>query len=288
MSITVIDGGFGTLLCRILGPSASIDTDPLWSARSLAKHPDQVVQAHMEFAKAGAQLIRTNSYQASIGGFREHLGLNEEESINLIKKSVELARQAITTFITFQLEQDEFMPPPLLVGSVGPYGAALHDGSEYTGSYASGMSEEQLMAWHRPRIRALNEAGIRLLAVETIPALVEARAVLRLLKSEFPHLRAWTQLEAVGVNCVHPSWVTPLLQSVKNANAAIPLIAYPNSGETWLPDIGWKRGENMKTVASYVPEWLKLGVRYVGGCCRTYPEDTSQILEEVKKRTITQ
>jgi homocysteine S-methyltransferase len=81
--------------------------------------------------------------------------------------------------------------PPLVVGSVGPYGAALHDGSEYRGDYASTVSEEQLMAWHRPRLQALNQAGIRLLAVETIPALSEAKAVLRLLKSEFPHLRAW-------------------------------------------------------------------------------------------------
>jgi S-methylmethionine-dependent homocysteine/selenocysteine methylase len=83
------------------------------------------------------------------------------------------------------------MPPPLLVGSVGPYGAALHDGSEYTGCYAEWMSEEQLMAWHRPRIRALDQAGVRLLAVETIPALSEARAVLKLLRLEYPHLRAW-------------------------------------------------------------------------------------------------
>lgn len=83
------------------------------------------------------------------------------------------------------------MMPPLVVGSVGPYGAALHDGSEYRGEYASVVSEEQLMAWHRPRVRALDQAGVRLLAVETVPALAEARAVLRLLRTEFPHLRAW-------------------------------------------------------------------------------------------------
>lgn len=85
----------------------------------------------------------------------------------------------------------EFLPPPLLVGSVGPYGAALHDGSEYTGCYAKSKTEEELANWHRSRIQALDEAGVRLLAVETIPALSEAKAVLRLLRTEFPHLRAW-------------------------------------------------------------------------------------------------
>jgi homocysteine S-methyltransferase len=55
---------------------------------------------------AGAQLIRTNSYQASIGGFSEHLGLSEADSMQLIKKSVDLARTAINTYVTQQLELD--------------------------------------------------------------------------------------------------------------------------------------------------------------------------------------
>lgn len=46
------------------------------------------------------------------------------------------------------------------------------------------------------------------------------------------------QLEAVGVNCLHPAWVAPLLRAAHNAEPGIPLIAYPNSGETWLPDKG--------------------------------------------------
>lgn len=37
----------------------------------------------------------TNTYQASIEGFQTHLGLNETEAINLIKKSVTLCRKAI-------------------------------------------------------------------------------------------------------------------------------------------------------------------------------------------------
>jgi S-methylmethionine-dependent homocysteine/selenocysteine methylase len=47
------------------------------------------------FIQAGAQIIRTNTYQASVGGFMEHLGASEEQSIALIKSAVDLAKEAI-------------------------------------------------------------------------------------------------------------------------------------------------------------------------------------------------
>ena len=78
---------------------------------------------------------------------------------------------------------------PLVAGSVGPYGACCHDGSEYTGNYVDVMTTEArlmmvandeggacdlqaLIEWHRPRIRQLLDAGVDLLAIETIPAMV--------------------------------------------------------------------------------------------------------------------
>ena len=59
----------------------------------------------------------------------------------------------------------------LVAGSVGPYGACLGDGSEYTGSYVTGgaIDAEGLEKWHFERIKRLEQAGVDLLAVETIP-----------------------------------------------------------------------------------------------------------------------
>ncbi|KAK3708380.1 hypothetical protein QZH41_016639, partial [Actinostola sp. cb2023] len=59
---------------------------------------------------------------------------------------------------------------PIVAGSVGPFGACLYDGSEYTGRYIDHMSVEELKTWHRPRMAALVDAGVDLLALETIPA----------------------------------------------------------------------------------------------------------------------
>lgn len=81
-------------------------------------------------------------------------------------------------------------PTPLIVGSVGPYGASLHDGSEYTGSYAITTSQKIMRDWHRPRINALIEGGVDILALETIPCTAEAEMLIELIK-EYPHIKAW-------------------------------------------------------------------------------------------------
>jgi homocysteine S-methyltransferase len=78
----------------------------------------------------------------------------------------------------------------LIAGSVGPYGSALHDCSEYTGSYVSHVSAKEMADWHRPRIQALVEAGVDILAFETIPAQSEGETLVELLK-EFPGQKAW-------------------------------------------------------------------------------------------------
>lgn len=78
-----------------------------------------------------------------------------------------------------------------MVGSVGPYGASLHDGSEYTGSYASTTPINTIRDWHIPRINALVEAGVDLLAIETIPCRAEAEMLAQLLKENYPSTKAW-------------------------------------------------------------------------------------------------
>lgn len=77
---------------------------------------------------------------------------------------------------------------------MGSYGASLHDGSEYTGCFVHKISREAIRDWHRPRIQALLEAGVDLLALETIPVLEEAEVLLDLIK-EFPQAKAWLSFQ---------------------------------------------------------------------------------------------
>ncbi|XP_063617713.1 homocysteine S-methyltransferase-like [Cydia splendana] len=309
--VVVLDGGFSSQLSCHVGHV--IDGDPLWSARFLHTNPEEVVNAHLDFLRAGADLIITNTYQASIGGFVEHLGVNEEQAYALIERAVELAKRARTLYLEeFQnfLQNDHV---PLVVGSVGPYGAHLHDGSEYDGSYADTTSVETMREWHRPRIQALVDAGVDLLALETIPCQEEAEMLCELLR-EYPHMKAWLafsckdnqsiahgesfqkvakkcwetnpdQLVAVGVNCCAPSYVKNLLKGFNDdrPHAPIPLIVYPNSGEKYNPEIGWIDRDKCEAVEVFIQDWLDLGARYVGGCCRTYAADVTRIRNQVGK-----
>ena len=106
--------------------------------------------------------------QASVETLCRHLKLKEEEALSLITESVNIAKRARSRHLADRKD----VTPPLVAGSVGPYGACLHDRSEYTGDYVDHVSREVLKAWHRPRMEVLLSAGVDVLAIETIPAQV--------------------------------------------------------------------------------------------------------------------
>lgn len=161
-----------------------------------------------------------------------------------------------------------------------------------------------MIAFHRPRIRALAEAGVDLLACETLPSFTELQALLTLLQ-EFPTLGAWfaftlrdsqhlsdgtpltqvlaalhgnPQALAIGINCIALENVAPALRQFAVLTDK-PLLVYPNSGEhydavskTWHA-CGGEHG----SLIDQVGEWQRIGARLIGGCCRTTPKDIRQI-----------
>ncbi|HEJ7887821.1 TPA: homocysteine S-methyltransferase [Serratia liquefaciens] len=289
----ILDGALATEL-EARGCDLS---DPLWSAKVLIENPELIYQVHLDYFNAGAQCAITASYQATPQGFLRR-GLDHEQSLALIAKSVHLAQQARSDF----LAQHPQATPLLIAGSVGPYGAYLADGSEYRGDYA--LPQEEMIAFHRPRIRALAEAGVDLLACETLPSFTELQALLTLLQ-EFPTLGAWfaftlrdsqhlsdgtpltqvlaalhgnPQALAIGINCIALENVAPALRQFAVLTDK-PLLVYPNSGEhydavskTWHA-CGGEHG----SLIDQVGEWQRIGVRLIGGCCRTTPKDIRQI-----------
>uniref|UniRef100_A0A182Q3K3 Protein kinase domain-containing protein n=1 Tax=Anopheles farauti TaxID=69004 RepID=A0A182Q3K3_9DIPT len=318
--VIVIDGGFSTQLAEHVGVQP--DKDPLWTSRFNATNPGAVLETHLDYLKAGADCILTNTYQASVEGYMDFLDLNEDESVKLMKASVELARRARARYLAEKVENKSHKIP-WVVGSIGPYGAHLHDGSEYTGAYADHIPANRVQKWHRPRINAVVEAGVDALAIETIPCRMEAEALLDLLTAEHPAVRFWISFQcrdgasiahgepfgetvcalwnrakqlgnanllAIGVNCVNPQHVLPLLLSVHeqratidgNGRGNIPLIVYPNSGEQWDAAAGcWRGAENLTPLETYVPQWVEMGVKFVGGCCRTNAGDIKRMKKTV-------
>jgi len=291
----VIDGALATELER-----RGCDLkDDLWSAKILLEQPEIIRQVHLDYFKAGADCAITTSYQATIEGFTKR-GLTESEAIALIQKSVKLANQARDEFWADESNRAN-RSKPFVAASVGPYGAFLADGSEYRGNY--GVSEKELMDFHRPRMKALIEAGADMLACETIPCLIEAQAIAKLLK-EFPNITAWIsftardekhisegqvfadcvrqledhpQIAAIGINCTSPKYIPSLIREAKNETEK-PILVYPNSGETYdAAKNDWNGDPVFYSFGEQAWEWYNAGARLIGGCCRTTPEDIGVI-----------
>ena len=189
----VIDGGLSTQLSNLGHPE--LDSDPLWTARALVSAPDTVVRAHRDFLAAGARVLITNSYQVSVEGFKEHLGLDERATRRAVTTSVELAWRAVR-------EEGLVAGEVVVGGSVGPWGACRHDGSEYRGGYERGLGREALAEWHRPRVEALVEGRASVLALETLPSSLEALAVMDCVLEASPSLPLWVSFTVKEGACL--------------------------------------------------------------------------------------
>jgi homocysteine S-methyltransferase len=297
---TVLDGGLATEL-EARGHDLS---DRLWSARLLLDEPDAIEEVHLAYFRAGARVAITASYQASVEGFAA-AGLDRATALDAIRRSVEIAQRARDRFREEEAAAGRDPGRVLVAGSVGPYGAMLADGSEYRGDYDPG--DAALAAYHLPRIVALVAAGADLLAVETIPTVREARVLVRLLDdTTVPAWISYTcrdgattaagepfaeaialagsarDVVAVGVNCTAPQHMRALLKIARSATD-LPLIAYPNRGDTWDPvSRTWRSDKAGTWEPAVVASWTALRAAWLGGCCGTRPADIERLAAAVR------
>ena len=292
----ILDGALATEL-EARGCSLA---DNLWSAKVLMEDPQLIRDVHLDYFRAGAQIAITASYQATPAGFAAR-GLTESQSKTLIEHSVRLAQEAREMYRA----ENPDAGPLLVAGSVGPYGAFLADGSEYRGDYV--RSSEEFQAFHRPRIEALLNAGADLLACETLPSFAEIEALADLLL-DYPQAQAWfsftlrddehlsdgtplaqvvetlakyPQIAALGINCIALEKTTAALKHLHSLTA-LPLVVYPNSGETYdATTKEWHaHSDTCGSLLGYLPQWLEAGARLIGGCCRTTPKDIAALSEK--------
>lgn len=283
----LLDGGLASQL-EAQGADLS---DRLWSARLLIEEPAAIVRAHLAFYRAGARVATTASYQATLEGFAER-GIGHDDGVRLLRRSVELAIEARALAIEGGIGE------PLFVAvSVGPYGAMLADGSEYRGRY--GRTVTELADFHRERMEILADAGADVLAIETIPEVEEAEAVVGLLGerpgtaawvsftcADGAHLRSGAPIEdalaivrdapgviATGVNCTAPEHMDELIGRIRSMTS-LPIVVYPNSGEDWDAEARrWvdARPASGRAVHDPAARWIEAGAQLVGGCCRVTP-----------------
>ena len=78
-----------------------------------------------------------------------------------------------------------------MLASVGPYGAWLADGSEYTGAYGDTVPDEEIKAFHKERLDVLLRRPVDGLVIETIPLQKEAELVVDLINQFYPEVKFW-------------------------------------------------------------------------------------------------
>jgi homocysteine S-methyltransferase len=280
----VLDGGLATELER---RGADLK-DPLWSAKVLVEDPEAIRGVHEAYFEAGADVAISASYQATFEGLAGR-GIGRADAATLMRRSVELAREAASG-------------DRVVAASVGPYGAMIGNGAEYTGDYDK--DEDELVEFHVPRIEALAEAGPDVFAVETIPSFVEAGALVRALE-RVPEIPAWVSFScrdgghvcdgtpiatavevvaaapgvvAVGVNCTSPLHVERLVETI-SATTGKPVVCYPNRGSFWDPmRKAWTDPPRQDARPPLRPlAWKEAGASMIGGCCGTTPDDIAAI-----------
>ncbi|CAM3136670.1 homocysteine S-methyltransferase [Leuconostoc rapi] len=288
----ILDGGMGSELEK-----RHIDVNNIWwSASALIQSPDDIRDIHKNYFNSGAALAITDTYQAHVKSFTDQ-GLSETKAYELIDSAVALAKSGL---------EKSHRNNGLIAGSVGPYGAYLANGAEYTGRYH--LTEQAYQNFHRPRIARLIADGVDILALETMPNFEETKAIGHLLQQEFPTVEAYlsfatedgdhlwdgtplagavayfetvVQIKAIGVNCTSPQNILPALEKIA-PNTSKKIVVYPNAGDEYDPKTKrWVSQHGPINWAELVPLWQAAGASLIGGCCRTSPDDIQEIAQAV-------
>ena len=268
--ITKLDGGLSTALEN----NGNKLTTSLWTGELILVNPSEITKAHLDFINAGADIIITSSYQISYLGCSKR-GWSESKTDQALRGSTQLAKDAV-------LKSGKSVK---VASSIGPYGAALADGSEYKGNY--GVTKSALKDFHARRLEVLISTSPDLLALETMPDTFEVELLLELLSDcPIPYwvsysCKAGNQTNAgqsfteavslakdamaVGINCTAPELITDLLLSAEGVK---PFVVYPNSGRSWNAKTKeWEGSSEAGFDELLIKSWISAGAQIIGGCC---------------------
>ena len=288
----ILDGGLSNVL-----ESMGCDLDhKLWSARLIKSNPEAIIKAHVSYLEAGATCITTSGYQASVQGFMD-MGATREQARQLLLDAVSLAVTARKQF----LNSTGLKRSIYIAASLGPYGAYLANGAEYTGDYK--VSAPQLITFHKERLDILETSKADFLAFETIPSLLEVEVLSELLGNsakpswvsfsckDGAHLNDGHKIHdavkiladhstvfAIGVNCTAPKYINQIIEVLKNEAPDKRIVVYPNSGEVYhAKSRSWIGVADPVLFGKMAEEWLANGADIIGGCCRIGPDHILKI-----------
>ncbi|KAK4214789.1 homocysteine S-methyltransferase [Rhypophila decipiens] len=224
--ILFLDGGLGTSLEDKYHITFSTDT-PLWSSHLLLSQSESdglpiLRKCQADFALAGADIILTATYQASLEAFRASgVTCRQEVVSKYVSEAVKSAADAASITADRRNVENKDGTTEKVPGvrrggvalAIGPYGATMIPSAEYSGKYDEQHDQvETLTEWHWERFNALfapleDELLDRLdyIAFETVPRVDEILAVRRVMdrvKMALPNSRLANL--PVWISCLYP------------------------------------------------------------------------------------
>ncbi len=306
--ILVLDGAMGTMIQRA-APSEAVFrgerfADPprdLLGANDVLSltRPALVRDIHDAYLTAGADIIETNTFNATRLGLAEYLLGDAVADIN--RAAARLAREAADAAASADR-------PRWVAGAIGPTNrtASLSPDVERPGF--RNVRFDELRDGYREQVDALLEGGVDLLLIETVFDTLNAKAALVAIEAAFEARGArvpvmlsgtitdasgrtlsgqtleafWTSVQhadllAVGLNCaLGPKELRPYVAELARLSH-VPTLVYPNAG---LPNAFGGYDETPDSMVAVMREFLEEAwVNIVGGCCGTTPEHVRAFAE---------
>lgn len=308
--ILILDGAMGTMIQDLSLEEADFRGDLLAAHNielkgnndllSLTK-PDAVRGIHEAFLDAGADIVTTNTFNATIMSQADY-GTNDlvrEMNIGGARVAVDAARAAETA-----------ERPRFAAGVLGPTSKTASISPDVTDPGFRAVSFDELREAYSEAARGLIEGGVDLLLLETVFDTLNAKAAIYALEELFAELGRrlplmisgtitdlsgrtltgqtteafWNSIRharpfAIGLNCsLGAEHMRPYIAELARV-AETRVSAYPNAG---LPNAFGKYDETPQETAVFLREWAESGlVNLLGGCCGTTPKHISAINEAV-------
>ena len=307
--ILVLDGAMGTMIQQLGLEEADFrgarfagwDRDLKGNNDLLnLTQPDAVADIHRTFLDAGADILETNSFNATRVALADY-GM-EEVAREINEAAARIARAAV--------DGRRDGRPGWVAGAIGPTNRTASISPDVEDPAARNVDFDTLRAAYREAAEGLIDGGADLLAVETVFDTLNAKAALYAVEEAFeargtrlPVLVSGTVVDlsgrtlsgqtpeafwysvrhaapfAVGLNCaLGAEQMRGFLADM--ARVADTLIsAYPNAG---LPNAFGGYDETPETTARHLGAWARDGlVNLVGGCCGTTPAHIAAVAEAV-------
>jgi 5-methyltetrahydrofolate--homocysteine methyltransferase len=255
--------------------------------------PDVIRDIHLEFLRKGADILETNSFNATTIAQADYDMQEYVSEINLAAAKV--AREAC------DIAEQEDGKPRFVTGVLGPTNRTASISPDVNDPGFRNTSFDELVTAYKQATHALLEGGVDTILIETIFDTLNAKAAIFAVKEvedevgyEIPIQLSGTITDAsgrtlsgqtteafynavahaeplsVGLNCaLGPQELRPYVEELSRVCETYVSI-HPNAG---LPNEFGEYDETPEQMAEEIDVWAKRGwINIIGGCCGTTPD----------------